>query len=117
MAIPLPKELFHGTNRKYLDSIMKEGIIPNKNRKWILSKNKVYLAAKSLAKIFSADFDNPYTEEDRILLKINVNKLQKDKITVDSNCFPNPESDLVNSWEYDGVVPSEAIEEVIDITF
>lgn len=117
MAIALPKELFHGTNKKHLDSIRKDGIIPNKNRKWAMSKSKVYLANKDLAKIFSADVDNLGSNHERILLKINVDKLQKDKITVDSNCFPNPDVEYVNSWEYDGVVPPEAIEEVIDITF
>jgi predicted SPOUT superfamily RNA methylase MTH1 len=98
----LPKILFHVTDKKFLKSIKKEGLIPFKNPQYpSISKPKyVYMGHESTALLWGAP-QSP--KHDRVLIKIRTALLDKTKIAKDSNL------DGYNSYQYEGEIPRKAL--------
>lgn len=99
----LPKILFHVTDKKFLKSIKKEGLIPFKNPQYpSISKPKyVYLGRESTALTWGAPKSPSH---DRVLIKIRTALLDKGKIAYDENLSSDP-----NSFQYEGEIPRKAL--------
>jgi len=98
----LPKILFHVTDKKFLKSIKKEGLIPFKNPQYPeISKPKyVYLGKESTALNWGAPKSSKH---DRVLIKIRTALLDKTKIAADDNLYGH------NSYQYEGEIPKKAL--------
>ena len=108
----LPQYLYHATYELYLKSIMKNGLGGNNLRKnWSDSKdNTVYLStdpniAESFAETSELADDDFIDNNDIIILQINTKFLDKNKLHLDSNISDNNDY----SFEYNGIIPSNAI--------
>lgn len=108
----LPEYLYHATYELYLKSIMKNGLGGNNLRKnWSDSKdNTVYLStdpniAESFAETSELADDDFIDNNDIIILQINTKFLDKNKLHLDSNISDNNDY----SFEYNGIIPSNAI--------
>lgn len=108
------KYLYHGTFKPLLNSIKQKGIIPggvdHKNYDW--AGNYVYLAdddSQALSFVECTENDNiPEDWYDQIIvLTIDVSKLDLRKLYWDRNW--NPVECFVKSYQYDGIIPPEAI--------
>lgn len=99
----LPKILFHVTDKKFVKSIKKEGLIPFKNPQYpSISKPKyVYMGKESTALTWGAP-QSP--SHDRVLIKIRTALLDKAKIAKDSNLMG-----CNGSFQYEGQIPRKAL--------
>lgn len=117
----LNKYLYHATYKQFLKSIFKNGLGNTKRKMWTDSKGRgvVYLSldpdvAYSYAEEaeWLDDRDDPDIYLDNIvILKIDVSKLDLSKIFKDENVVSDEDSEIV---EYHGIIPREAIIDVID---
>lgn len=115
------KYLYHATYKPFLNSIKKNGL-GNTNRKMYSDskgKGAVYLADDVEIAISYAE-ESEWVEEqedpDRyldniIILKIDVSKLDQDKLFSDEN-VRNIEDDV--TYEYHGIIPFDAVIDVIE---
>lgn len=115
----VPDELYHVTLGTFLPSILNKGLIPNggvvenafssmPNLQWPCSQKYVYLANKKIAFTYGGLRRHEFRTY-KVLLKIKTSFLDKTKIFSDINhhgCF---EQGIVESYQYDGIVPPEAI--------
>ena len=97
----LPKILFHVTDKKFLKSIKKEGLIPFKNPQYpsISKPQYVYMGKEAIALTWGAPKSPSH---DRVLIKIRTALLDKTKIAKDNNLG-------YDSYQYEGEVPRKAL--------
>lgn len=101
--------LYHATYMPLLPSIQKQGLNPRiSNKSWDISDNYVYLSpdrdvAESYAEI--ADKVPAGYLDEIIVLKVDKNLLNQDKLTVDTN---NHSGD---TYQYAGVIPWKHLKE------
>lgn len=102
--------LYHATYRPLLYSLIKHGIDPSKGKKnWPDSKKKyIYLATDPDVAISYAEESEKVKESwlDKIIvLKIDTNKIDTTKLSLDRNVRDNDGSTL----EYKGIIPWDAV--------
>lgn len=102
--------LYHATSKKYLDSILREGLILNpshRNFSDMYCENKIYLA-------FSTDAAREYfrfsgkESSDCVVLRVDFNKLSQNSFEYDWNNRCEYERDI-DSVVYLKVIPPECI--------
>ena len=103
----IQQDLYHATYGHNLDSIMKQGLIPNSDKIWSDSKNYVYLADDPYVAESYAEAAEDVPEEwldDIVILEIKTSGLDKSKLSKDKNVI-----DGDSTYQYDGVIPPEYI--------
>jgi hypothetical protein len=114
IIVPLEEFLYHATYKSNLKKITKRGYLSSGTKNWGASKSDVvYLATnKDTAKeyMFRATDDNRM--DDVVVLKIPLEKLDLDKLYVDTNEDFDEDGDGlldVYSFEYHGVIPFDIV--------
>ena len=101
----MPKYLYHATYRPLLKSIVKNGLGNTTRKNWSDSKQGVVYLAKDLnvAESYAEENENLKNEDwldEIIILKIDINDLDKTKLKIDSNVQDNQGDTL----EYHGTI-------------
>ena len=110
----IPNYLYHITNKKYLDKIKKNGLIPKSKNKIEKYPDRIYITNNIVgAKNIKKDYENKYKNDEWIILKINTKLLNKIKLYLDPTYFMNLED--YNNYEYKVCytydnIPNESIE-------
>jgi hypothetical protein len=112
----IPEKLYHATYIQFLNSIKTNGLGKTENKMWSDSKpGVVYLADDPcVAESYAEESEwledkEDYEEylESIVILEIDTNKLDRDKLFIDKNVllYPGEEN---TTWEYHGIIPWEA---------
>jgi len=115
----LPQYLYHATYKPFLKSIKEKGLGNTGRKMWSDSKGRgvVYLALdKDVAYSYAetAEWLDDVEDYDKyadniIVLKIDTNKLDKEKLFIDENVLDND-----STVEYHGIIPFTSVVKVIE---
>lgn len=109
--------LYHATYGKYLNSIMKDGLIPNKNINWDFSERYVYLTTDpDIAESFAETSEMAPEKylNDIVILKVYIKDLDINKLRLDNNITQEGEEfydeyDEPYSFQYEGKINPQYI--------
>ena len=114
MESVLPHFLYHATYKKYYSSIMKKGLLPNNTiYNWGECDYGVFLSDDPhIAASFAEEPETPQSSEDEpiLILKINVNMLDKDKFAVYPHIIMGDIKPY--SFVYEGIIPFSAVNNI-----
>lgn len=102
-------ELYHATYLPRLASIMSQGLRPDTEKNWAISKDYIYLTddpevAVAFAEI-AEEVPKKYLNQ-IVVLKVNAEDLDLDKLEMDDNIIEKNDY----SFQYSGHIPPEIIE-------
>ena len=107
----VPDKLYHATHKDYIESIKKNGLGNTNNKKYSDSKQGVVCladdpwVAQSYAETTDLDdVDLEWEDEDIVILEIDSNRLDMNRLFVDKNVLLD-EDEEPSSWEYHGIIP------------
>lgn len=115
--IDIPQYLYHATYKPFLKSIKEKGLGNTRRKMWSDSKRGVVYLAKDKHVAYSyaetAEWLDDVEDYDKyadniIVLKIDVNKLDKSKLFDDENVLDDD-----STLEYHGIIPFDAVVDVI----
>jgi len=116
------KYLYHATYKPFLKSIKEKGLGNTKRKMWTDSvRGVVYLADdKDVAYSYAetaewlddvADYDK--YAENIIVLKIDVSKLEPNKLKIDSNVVLDDDN-IPHTYEYHGIIPFSSVVDILE---
>ena len=106
----IPEKLYHVTKRKYLNKILKNGLIPKSENKIEKHPDRIYvLDSLNGAKDFKSILVNIYGDEDYIILEIETKLLNHIKLYYDPTYFQDEEDSNKHKYSayytYDNISP------------
>lgn len=119
----IPEYLYHGTFRAYLDSIEEKGLIPNFHNNWdvddgyqksglLYLSNDIDFCGSMVESSENQDIPEEYFD-DIIVLEIDTSYLNLKNLELDEN-YSSSNSAGIRSFQYRGIIPPEAITDVIE---
>lgn len=109
-------KLYHATYGAYLDSILEKGLIPNYKTNWDFSGRSIYLTDDpDIAQDFAETADMAPEEylNDIVILEVDLNDLDQDKLTLDDNitqCEDEDDEDCQPySFQYNGTIKPQLL--------